>query len=432
MNAPATKKLDDHARRRCGWRRSCPLFVVGLGLLAATIGVASLAPPSATEAKPSTSRAKSVVDWQQIILCQALGPAAPHPIWGVDSTLGCGRGEVTWDERGPVDWQAYAQGEYVGHARQAHVPEYRIRVDDQIAFVFRLTREVSATPYELQVGDQIRVESLTDEVTVEEGSKENLRRELIIQPDGTISLPLLNQVRAAGMTIEGLREHLEDRYEKFFKVRGTITVTPLVVNTRLNDLLESVDARYGNGGLQLQSKVLPDGRVYLPGLNAVCAQGLTVEELKLEIDARYEATIPGVDVTPSITQRAPRYVYVLGEVKQPGRFTLEGPTTLMMAIGMAGSWNQGANMRQVVVFRRGDDWRLLASMFDVNGALYGRRPTPADEIWLNDSDVIVVPKTQIKVANEFINQVFTNGLYSLFPQFAFGAFNFDNFRSISQ
>lgn len=410
-------------------------IVIGGALLAATISVARVAPENVAAIqvnKPSATAANRVVNWDRTTLCQALGPAAPHPIWGVDSTVGCGRGEVTWDERGAVDWQAYGQGEYVGHARQAHVPEYRIRVDDQIAFIFRLTREVSNSPYELEVGDQIRVESLTDEVGAEEGSKENLRRDLVIQPDGTISLPMLNQVRAAGMTIEGLREHLEDRYAKFFKVRGTITVTPIKVNTRLNDLLESVDARYGNGGFQLPSRVTPDGRVYLPGLNAVCAQGLTVDELKLEIDARYEATIPGVDVTPTITQRAPRYVFVLGEVRRPGRFTLEGPTTLMAAIGMAEGWNQGANLRQVVVFRRGDDWRLLATMLDVNGALYGRRPTPADEIWLNDSDIVVVPKTQIRVANEFINQFFTNGLYSIFPQFAFGQFTFDNFRSISQ
>jgi polysaccharide export outer membrane protein len=406
------------------------LMIVGATLLAGVVGVARLAPETSVGPMQSPAPRKTTVNWDRTVLCQALGPAAPHPIWGVDSTVSCGRGEVTWDERGAVDWQAYGQGEYVGHARQAHVPDYRIRVDDQIAFVFRLTREVSSTPYELQVGDQIRVESLNDEVGAEEGSKENLRRDLIIQPDGTISLPLLNQVRAAGMTVEGLREHLEDRYVKFFKVRGTITVTPLAVNTRLNDLLESVDARYGSGGLQLLSRVTTDGRVYLPGLSAICAQGLTVEELKLEVDARYEAAIPGVDVTPSITQRAPRYVFVLGEVKQPGRFTLEGPTTLMGAISMAGSWNEGANLRQVVVFRRGDDWRLLATMLDVNGALYGRRPTPADEIWINDSDVIVVPKTQIRVANEFINQVFTNGLYSIFPQFAFGAFNFNNFRNL--
>ena len=48
--------------------------------------------------------------------------------------------------RGYVDWQSYAQGEYVGHSRLPHVPEYRIRVDDQIAFVFRLTREETSTP----------------------------------------------------------------------------------------------------------------------------------------------------------------------------------------------------------------------------------------------------------------------------------------------
>lgn len=366
-----------------------------------------------------------------IALCQALGPAAPHPIWGVDSTAVCGQGEVTWKARGQVNWQAFAQGEYVGHARSAHVGEYRLRVDDRISFVFRLTREMTAAPYELQVGDQIRVESLTaDAGGAAEGTQDDVRRELIVQPDGTITLPLLGQVRAAHMTIDGLRAHLEERYAKFYKT-PSITVTPLAVNTRLQDLINAVVARQGNGGQELESVVNPDGRLFLPGLGPVCAQGLTIEELKYEIDARYDATIPGVDVTPVLTKRAERYVFVLGQVKQPGRYTLEGPTTLMGAVALAGGWNIGANLRQVVVFRRGDDWRLMATMLDVNGALYGRRPAPADEIWLNDSDIVVVPKTPITVVDEFVNQFFTNGLYSAFPQFAFGTFNFDNFRSIS-
>jgi polysaccharide export outer membrane protein len=89
-------------------------------------------------------------------------------------------------------------------------------------------------------------------------------------------------------------------------------------------------------------------------------------------------------------------------------------------------------LRQVVVFRRGEDWRLMATMLDVQGPLYGRRPTPADEIWLNDSDIVVLPKTPIKAVDEFIEQFFTRGLYSAFPQFSFGQFNFGNFSSISQ
>lgn len=388
----------------------------------------------ADELSPPASRSAPVVDWSQIDLCQALGPAAPHPIWGVDSLSGCGCGEVGWEARGQVNWQAFAQGEYVGHARLAHVPEYRIRVDDQIAFVFRLTREVTGTPYELQVGDSIRVESLTGDTgstsSDDTDSEDNIRRDLVIQPDGTVSLPLLGQVRSAGMTIDRLREHLEELYQEYYKVPA-ITVTPLEINTRLNDLISAVDARQGTGGLQLQTTVNPDGKLHLPGLGAVCAQGLTIQELKAEVDARYNSTIPGVAVTPVITLRAPRFVFVLGEVQTPGRFTLDSPTTLMGAVALAGGWNPGANLRQVVVFRRGDDWRLLATMVDIKGALYGRRPAPADEIWINDSDVVVVPKSPIQATDEFINLWFSNGLYSLFPQFSFGQFNFDNFRSIS-
>ena len=60
-----------------------------------------------------------------------------------------------------VDWQRYAQGEYVGHARTAHVPEYRLRVDDSLTIYYLRTREVLSRPYELEVGDRLRVESLT-------------------------------------------------------------------------------------------------------------------------------------------------------------------------------------------------------------------------------------------------------------------------------
>ena len=181
--------------------------------------------------------APSVVRGQCDNAC-GCNPAAPHPIWAVDSMAGCGKGEVGWKHRSyRVDWQSYAQGEYVGHARTAHVPEYRLRVDDQIAFTFRLTREESSTPYELQVGDSIRVESLTGDSQSSNSDEtanenDNIRRDLIIQPDGSISLPLLGQVRAARMTVDGLREQLEQRYKKYYKVPA-ITVTPLLVNTKL-------------------------------------------------------------------------------------------------------------------------------------------------------------------------------------------------------
>jgi polysaccharide export outer membrane protein len=76
----------------------------------------------------------------------------------------------------------------------------------------------------------------------------------------------------------------------------------------------------------------------------------------------------------------------------------------------------GANLQQVVVFRRGDDWRLLATMVNLNGALrYAKDPCPAGEIWLNDSDVIILPKSKILLTDDFIDLVFTRGIYGVVP-----------------
>lgn len=360
--------------------------------------------------------------------CGCANPAAPHAIWGVDGTTACNgccsAGEVGWDSRGPIDWQRYAQGEYVGHARTAHVPEYRLRVDDTLAVYYLRTREVLSRPYQLQVGDRIRVESLTAGGGTPAGggaddpagaSDDSLNREVVVQPDGMITLPLVGRVAAAGRQVVALQEDLEDRFEEFYNVPA-ITVTPIQVNTRLEDLLDTVDSRGGQiGGRQIPVVVTPAGSIQLPGLGRVHVQGLTIAEAKQEIDARYAMTIPGVSVTVDLQERAPRFIYVLGEVQQPGQFQLNGPTTTMQAIALAGGWNNGANLRQVVVFRRGDDWRLMATMLDLRGALYGRRPTPADEIWLNDSDIVLIPKTPIEIADEFIEQVFTRGLYAAIP-----------------
>ena len=364
---------------------------------------------------PLRSMSKFVKNFD-IQLCQATcntncqsnyAPTAPLLPNGYLMSVECDSGCCTpsWKDRQPIPWQIFEQGEYVGHHRTQHVNEYRVRVDDQIRFVYRLTRNETAKPYELNVGDKIRVESFTDE---------KLNRELIVQPDGTITLRLLGQIRASRRTIEQLRIDLEKQYEKYYKIPA-ITVTPIEVNTKLNDLRATVDNRAGVGGQGIDTRVTPEGTIQLPAVGSVFSQGLTLNELKREVDQRYADKIAGIGVTPILVARAPRYAYVLGEVRTPGRITLEGPTTVMQALATAGSWNVGANLNQVVVFRRGDDWRLTATILDLRGALYGKQPCPADEIWLNDSDIVLIPKSPIKVANEFIEQVFTRGIYGVVP-----------------
>ncbi len=339
-----------------------------------------------------------------VLLCQALGPAAPYNICGVDGGTADPRHHC-WERARVIAWQAYAQGEYVGHYRLPHVCEYRIRVDDQLDFIYRLTREETPTPYKLNVGDEIRVESFTDP---------EINRDLIIQPDGTITLRLLGQVHATGRTVPQLRDTVEDLYRKFYKLPA-ITITPLKVNTKLEDLRAAVDRRAGVGGQSQAVRVTPEGTISLPAIGSVLVQGLTLSELRTEVCERYRQEVQGIEAIPVLVQRAPRFVYVLGEVHQSGRFELTGPTTLLQALSMAGGWNVGANLRQVVVFRRGDDWRLMATMVNIDAALRGHQPIPPGNLWIDDSDVVLVPKSRILQLDDMISLLFTHGLYSAFP-----------------
>lgn len=348
--------------------------------------------------KPSNRTVLTRSGAQELQLCQALG--LPPRVHGMVRTR---RHAVP----PPMPWEIYGPGEYVGPARMAHVPEYRIRVDDRLAFLYRRTREVTTTAYRLAVGDRLRVESLTEA---------SLDREVEIQPDGQITLPPAIQMKAAGHTVRELTAMLEERYKKLYR-RPKITVSPVQTQKRLEDLLDTVDSRYSEGGgLAQQTRVTPDGTITLPGIeDPIFVNGLTLQEIEREIEHRYAKDIPGVEVTPRLLARAPRYIYVLGEVRQPNRFVLEGPTTLTQAIAMAGGWIYGGEIKQIVVFRRTANWQLVATKINVRTALLGKDPCPADEIWLRDSDIVIIPKSPLLLGSNFLDLVFTRGLYRIIP-----------------
>ncbi len=96
-------------------------------------------------------------------------------------------------------------------------------------------------------------------------------------------------------------------------------------------------------------------------------------------------------------------------------FQVNQPVTVVQAIALAKGFNNGGNVREVVVFRRDDNWQLMATRLDVRGVFLDRTPYPSDDIWLRDNDVVVVPKGPILRADDFLNLVFTKGFFAAFP-----------------
>ena len=330
--------------------------------------------------------------------------------------------ESTWNSSRLIPWENYSYGEYIGPARTPHMPTYRLRVDDQVEFVFQISRDNFGQGYRLSPGDVIRVTAAVDERLNEAARLDGV----VIMPDGTVSMDLLGSVLAAGKTIQQLKAELDFAYAPFFEASPNVNVTGVSIGTKLRDFLDSVDARAGSGGQARQVNVNPDGTVRLPLIGTLGVVGLSLDELEREINMRYARQLQGIRVTPILTQRAPRFIYVAGEVNTPGRFELTGPTTAMQAIALAGGWDVGGNIRQIVVFRRDKDWKLMATKLDLAGGLFGKRPIPSDEIWLRDSDIILVPKRPVQRLADAIELYFSRTLYGIFPS-ELGSFNAQSF-----
>ena len=126
---------------------------------------------------------------------------------GVDCA--CGRGaEQRWSDMKPLDFGPYAQGGYAGPSRLAHLSEYRLRPGDQLQVIYLITRRQKEGAYRLTPGDQVMIDS-TVHPDLQRGT---LERGLTILPDGTITVRLLGEVHAAGLTIPQLRGVLEKQY----------------------------------------------------------------------------------------------------------------------------------------------------------------------------------------------------------------------------
>ena len=327
-------------------------------------------------------------------------------ITGIDCAQGP-NGEKRWGDTQTIDFEPLWHGEYIGPVRLPSLLEYRIRINDEITFTYVPNREKTIDEYRLMVGDEISLDSISD------ASIKQVK--VPIQPDGTVIVPLLkNPVPASGKTITALRKDLELAYKQYI-VAPAIDILPVKVNTAVEDLKDAVNGPFAAGGRAVSANVNPDGKVQLITIGSVYVLGMTIEEVKREVNLRYREAYVGIDIEPRLTRTANHVCFVFGEVNRPGRFEMDRPTTVTQILAQAEGVRLGANTRQIVVFRRAEDWRLIATMLDLRGAHIGKRPNPSDEIWLRDNDLIIVPASPITRFNNGLQQIFTNGLYRVVP-----------------
>ena len=109
--------------------------------------------------------------------------------------------------------------------------------------------------YRIQPGDQLAITVLEDDT---------LNRQLLVLPDGSISVPLAGTIRASGRSVESVESAIADRLASNFAVRPSVFVSVV-----------SVDETYGTFPVYVMGQVATPGMVEVePGTTLLQAIAL--------------------------------------------------------------------------------------------------------------------------------------------------------------
>jgi polysaccharide export outer membrane protein len=106
-----------------------------------------------------------------------------------------------------------------------------------------------------------------------------------------------------------------------------------------------------NAQLTLDLVVRPDGKISMPLIQDVTAEGHTATELATQIQQKLTAFIKEPQVSVIVLQiNAPKF-YVIGNVVRPGTYPLRGETSVLQALSLAGGFTQFASLRSIKLIR---------------------------------------------------------------------------------
>jgi protein involved in polysaccharide export with SLBB domain len=243
----------------------------------------------------------------------------------------------------------------------------------------------AVTPnYVLGPGDELKVRVWT-------GAIEHINTSAVIDADGKIYLELVNEVTVSGQRLSRVREELTRRYARFFD-RAEVSVE--LARTRVIEVRVTGDARRP-GKQRLTGAATVFSALYAAGgpsevgaLRGIRLLRSGQEPMVIDLyDYLLEGDETGdLPLEPDDTIFIPpaqAMVGLTGEVRRPGRYELDGPTSLSEALKMAAGLAPTAYAHNVQVWRVAEQSQRRV----LNTNVQGEGPDAAD-LPLQDGDLI--------------------------------------------
>jgi polysaccharide export outer membrane protein len=134
--------------------------------------------------------------------------------------------------------------------------------------------------------------------------------------------------------------------------------------------------------------VRPDGKVSLPLMNDIQATGLTPAQLKDRIVEESKKYVEDPNVTVVVKAINSRRVFITGEVRKPGPYSLTGPTTVLHLISISGGLADYAKPEKITIVRT-ENGKPVSFKFNYKEVVEGKKL--GQNIELKPGDTIIVP-----------------------------------------
>jgi polysaccharide biosynthesis/export protein len=139
--------------------------------------------------------------------------------------------------------------------------------------------------------------------------------------------------------------------------------------------------------LSAKEPVRPDGKISLPMIGDIVAEGRTAKELQAEITTKLQPMVNEPTVAVVVSEINAARFFVLGEVAHPGAYPVRSNIDVIQAMAVAGGPTEYANRGGIVVIRRGDDGKEARYNVNYREVLSGK----AQAIRLVPGDTVFVP-----------------------------------------
>ena len=152
-------------------------------------------------------------------------------------------------------------------------------------------------------------------------------------------------------------------------------------------------------------RIGPDGYINIPLAGRFLAAGSTVEELEIKLAARLARYLRDPRVTVSVERFRSQPVTVLGAVRAPGVYQVEGQKTLLEVLSLAGGVRDDSGYQVKIVRRQSfgpldlpaagpdESGRFYVAEIDLVALLEAEHPEY--NIFVQPHDVITVPRARM-------------------------------------